>query len=277
LFSGTRSALAVVAVCSAVCVLQAAVSQAADPPWSSPAVVTRVVQDNRINEASGLTRSTYARPVLFVHNDSGDSARFFAISSKGRTRGVFTLRSAPSLDWEDTAAGPKHTLWFGDIGDNASSRSNISVIRVTEPVDVDGKRRLSSTTFRLEYPDGPHNAEALMVRPNTGRVFVVTKAGAGAQVYKAPETLTWGEVNQLTAVADAPRWITGGDFSPNGAMFVLRSLDKAYFYDTMGDEPTMVVDLPDQRQGESIGFNHDGDAVFLGSEGIDQPIWRVDR
>ena len=114
------------------------------------------VKDDRIVENSGMSRSTYRPNTLFVHNDSGGGARFFAIDDRCRTTAVFTVPGAPAKDWEDMASGPGHTLWFGDIGGN---RSEVNVVVVKEPKRLRG-RALSHTTYRLSYPDGAHNAEA---------------------------------------------------------------------------------------------------------------------
>jgi hypothetical protein len=40
-------------------------------------------------------------------------------------------------------------------------------------------RRISSAAraYRLRYPDGPHNAEVLLVHPRTGDLYIVTAAG----------------------------------------------------------------------------------------------------
>jgi hypothetical protein len=270
--SRSRAALAVVATVAGVLVAQAAVSQASDSAWTHSTKV-RIVSDPRIVEASGLTRSTYPRRILFVHNDSGDTARFFAISRSGATAAVFNLPSAPSLDWEDDASGPNHTLWFGDIGDNRLRKDFISVVRVKEPRYLHS-RNLASTTFKLKYPNGAHNAEALLVRPNSGVLYVVTKDHNGGTIYKAPFPLVWGKVNMLKAVAKAPQVVTGGDFAPSGKLFVLRTYSKAYIYSRVGGAPR-VVSLP--STGESIGFNRAGNALLIGSEGRSKPIWRIDR
>lgn len=273
MFSRSRAALAAAFALTGVCATQAASSPAAPTPWST-ATKFAVVQDVRINEASGLTRSSYSRTVLFVHNDSGDTSRFFAISSTGGTLGVFTLPAAPSQDWEDVATGPGHALWFGDIGDNQTRKSYISVIRTTEPQSL-ASRSLPSTTYKLQYPGGTaRNAEALMVHPTSGRVYVITKEKNGGHVYAAPQPLRAGVTNKLTAVATAPATVTGGDFSPNGNSFVLRTYAKAYLYFKMGGSPR-VINLP--SNGESIGFNRAGNALLIGSEGIRKPIWRVVR
>ena len=42
--------------------------------------------------------------------------------------------------------------------------------------------------LRLRYPDGPHNAEAMLVDPRTGDLVIITKVATGgpAGVYTAP-------------------------------------------------------------------------------------------
>lgn len=234
-----------------------------------------VVADRRITEGSGLTRSTYRRDVFYVHNDSGDYARFFALNRRGRTLATYTLRNAPSQDWEDVAAGPYHRLWFGDIGDNFRRKSTISVVRVTEPRRVRAAT-LSSRTFRLRYRDGRHNAEGLMVHPETGRLYVVTKSRRGpGHIYRAPLPLRAGSVNRLVRVGQAPSRVTGADFGPYGNRFVLRTYTRAYVYSRIGGRPHRVLRLP--SNGESVGFNRFGNAIILHSEGARRSLWRLMR
>ena len=249
-------------------------SDAGSPPWTT-ATVWATVHDPRIDEASGISRSTYARSLVFLHNDSGDTARFFAVGHDGATKAVFRVRDVRAVDWEDMAAGPDHTLWFGDIGDNAQQRTSISVVRVREPRELHS-HAVNGMVFRLRYADGPHNAEAMLVRPHSGRVYVVTKDAAGGAIYRAPRQLSKHTTNVLRRVTTAPITVTGGDFAPGGHRLVLRSYARAFFYGRLGGHPH-VVTLPAEQQGEAIAFTRDGRAVKVASEGVDQPIWRVAR
>jgi hypothetical protein len=234
------------------------------------------VHDDRIREASGISRSTYDRQLVFLHNDSGDRARFFAVGSAGKTKAVFDVRHVGARDWEDVASGPDHTLWFGDIGDNAQRRDSISVIRVREPQEMQSGS-VRGKVFRFRYSDGPHNAEALLVRPHSGRVYVVSKSSAGGTIYRASKHLSARRTNVLRPVAKAPVLVTGGDFSPRGTRFVLRTHNYAYLYSKMGGHRPRMILLPSERQGEAIGFTNHGNALKIASEGIEQPIWRVAR
>lgn len=263
-----------VSVLTAFTMLSGAWAAPADaaPDWSG---VTRAcrVKDTRILENSGMSRSTYERRVLFTHNDSGDSARFFALGRRCGTRAVFKVPGAPVSDWEDMAAGPHHTLWFGDIGGN-NPRSRVDVVRVTEPRRI-RSASLAHTAYRLAYPDGAHNAEGLMVRPGSGRVFVVTKASSGAAIYRAPRRLRIDRVNRLTRVASAPAIVTGADFSPTGRLFVLRTYTHAYVYDGLGDADPVDIDLPSAHTfGESVAFAR-GNAIWFGAEGRRQWVWKA--
>ena len=44
--------------------------------------------------------------VFFAHNDSGDTARFFAVSRTSVVMQTFNLDGATATDWEDIASGP---------------------------------------------------------------------------------------------------------------------------------------------------------------------------
>lgn len=228
------------------------------------------VKDDGIVENSGMSRSTYARRVLFVHNDSGGGPRFFALNARCRTLAVLSVPGAPAKDWEDMASGPGHTLWFGDIGGN---RSEVNVVVVTEPKRL-RSRSLAQTTYRLSYPDGAHNAEAMMVRPRSGRLYVITKAPSGAGIYRAPADLDASAVNALTRVADAGQGLSGADFAKDGRHFVLRGYHTAFVYEKLGGTPVKIPLPAAHTFGEAVAFTRGGALVF-GAEGLHQWLWTV--
>ncbi len=274
LLSGAVAATLASTLAVALAVAPAPRADAGHTSWSH---VTRwcTVKDQRIDEASGISRSTYRRPLVFLHNDSGDVARFFAVGSDGRTKAVFRVRGVRARDWEDMAAGPHHTLWFGDIGDNAESRGTIDVVRVREPREL-RSHAVTGTVFTLEYADGAHNAEALLVRPRSGRLYVVTKSTAGGRVFRAPRKLSADGVNVLHPIASAPAVVTGGDFAPDGRHLVLRTYGGAFLYRAFGGKGK-AISLPDEHQGEAIGYARDGRSLKVASEGLGQPVWRIAR
>ena len=265
-------------------------------------------QDPEIRESSGVAVSSRSDEVIFTHNDSGDVARFFAIDSTGCTVARYAVTGAEAIDWEDMANGAEHegkpTLWLADIGDNGSARPSISVYRVTEPkvptpANTPGAceaaidKEATATRFDLAYADGPHDAEALLVHPKTGRIFIATK-GASAQMYAAPKRLKPREVNVLEPIAPLePRvgLVTAGDFSPDGKYLALRNYSEAFEWRvrkndpgaTLTDAPVrepLLIPLPPVPQGEAIAYTADGDALITTTEdplGTGAPVYRVPR
>lgn len=259
--------------------------------------------DKRIDEASGVAVATREPQVWFTHNDSGDTARFFALGARGQTLAVYDVDGAVNVDWEDMAAA-KGLLWLGDIGDNDAVRSTVDVYSVHEPkvVATAAPAHLASVRYRFRYPDGAHNAESLLVDPHTSRIYIATKSYLGTtEVYAAPAqpsttsvnvlthltTLQWtasGSTLSLEALA-AQLATTGGAFSPDGRTLVLRTYTDAYLFPVSGTGPAAVtaalrqtprrLPLPTQPQGEGVTFRRDGRALVLTSEGVHSAVWQV--
>lgn len=242
----------------------------ATAPKSSRILFT--FKDPEIRESSGIATSVLHPNVVFTHNDSGDDARFFAVGPNGKTRAIFTLGGAGSWDWEDMSNGPNKTLWFADIGANQLGRDSISAYKVREPKTIHS-RNIKWTRYDFVYDDHQsHNAEAMLVNPRNGNLFVVTKADSGAGIYRAPKHLSRTHLNTLRRVAGAPNTVTGGAFTRDGKRFVLRTYGAAYFYKKIGGH-ARVMDLP--SAGESIDFARRGPGVIVGKEGANSPVWLV--
>ena len=139
------------------------------------------VAGTSLKEISGIDVGVINPSRYRVHNDSGDAARIFALTPTGVTRVVYSLSGAKAVDWEDIAVGGGPAarvsyIYVGDIGDNARSRAEIVVYRVREPKvgPRNGTFALRGVAaLRLRYPDGAHNAEALVVDPRTGALVII--------------------------------------------------------------------------------------------------------
>jgi hypothetical protein len=245
-----------------------------------------------VTEASGLVESRLTPGVLWIHNDSGDSARVFAVDPAALVaRATYTFSGVTARDWEDIAIGPGPIdgapyLYVGDIGDNGESRSGIQVYRVREPASPSGAGSFSAIDrFDLVYPDRPHNAETLLVDPRTGEVFIVVKDGSGVSpVFRAAAPLATGVTITLEQVSElrfgagmlpGDTTTTGGDISPSGDEILIRTYDSAYLWrrssgvsvaEALATEPCRVP-LATEGQGEAIGFATDGGGYFSTSEG----------
>ena len=78
-------------------------------PTFAGGVVSGTVASAEIREASGLVASRRHPGVLWVHNDSGDTARIFATRPDGTHLGIYSIMGAGSADWEDIVT-PRYTI-----------------------------------------------------------------------------------------------------------------------------------------------------------------------
>jgi hypothetical protein len=244
---------------------------------------------SKLPECSGIAASQHHPGIFYAHNDSGDTARFFALSSQAELVAELDLRGATATDWEDIAVGscPSGScVYIGDIGDNNMARSEYSIFRVAEPDDLPagGATDVAYERFPFVYPDGSHNAETLLVHPATGRIFVVTKvAGAQATVYELPLPLQAGVVATLVNVMPAPLpasagLITAGDFHPCSQRLLLRTYSALYEMTSADGSPESIfaaapVEVPSavEPQGEAVAYGLDGRSYYMAGESPSQP------
>ena len=195
-----------------------------------------------------------------------------------------------------SALAPKQEtpyLYAGDIGDNGSARPDIVIYRVPEPkiVDDGGTHPLSGVdALTLRYPDGAHDAEALMVDPRDGDIYVVIKhlaLGGPAAVYRAPGNLEAGSTTVLTRIGEVklPRVpflgaATAADISRDGKAIGIRTYGSVRLWH-LGPKQTVIAALaakpcngpiPVEQQGEALGFQPNDRGYFTVSEGVHVPV-----
>lgn len=231
--------------------------------------------DDRITESSGLVD---AGSLMFTVNDSGDDPVVYAVDrTTGDTVGVTTYSSDDVSDVEAIAPGPEvsmpnGTVWVGDIGDNDMDRASVDLYAVPRPGR--GNRDVEAARFHLVYPDGSQDAETLLVHPQTGRVYIVSKAILGGIVYAAPSSLEPESVNALSAIGHVPDVVTDGAFFPDGEHVLLRSYGNARVYTFPGLREVGKVELPTQEQGEAVSIGPTG-RIHISTEGELSDVIRV--
>ena len=128
------------------------------------------IRDQRIEESSGLAA---AGDRLWTINDGGSRLQVFELDRSCRVVRLIQAGIDP-YDVEDLARASDGTLWLADTGDNSLNRSTVALERIRP----DG----SAALFRLTYPDGPHDAEAILLTPS-GQFLIATKEPLTSNVY----------------------------------------------------------------------------------------------
>ena len=269
-------------------------------------VTLATIKNQSVTESSGLVASRTTPGAYWTHNDSGDGPFIYALDTHGDSLGVFRVTGAQARDWEDIAIGPgpqlnQSYLYVGDIGDNDELRSEIAVYRVLEPALAASDRKSNKTrpgttepaeAIRLRYPDGKHDAEALLVHPVTGNIYIITKVMiANPVVYEAAAPLVAGKLITMRRLGEVrvPSLfggiITGGSVSPDGRRVALCDYFQGYElvlprsakdFDEIWKVKMVGFDLGKREQGESIAYRLDGKALLATSEGKQSPLIQVE-
>ncbi|MBA2390226.1 MAG: hypothetical protein H0V67_08220 [Geodermatophilaceae bacterium] len=252
-------------------------ARAADPVYGPPSLLCTVT-DPRLSEASGLAVDGDR---LMMVNDGGEALEVYVLDRSCRVTSVITSPVDP-YDIEDLARAVDGTLWLADTGDNGRDRDTVALHALRE----DGQ----SVLFRFTYPDGPHDAEALLLDA-AGRPYVLTKEPLGrAGIYtpSAPPSpsaaVPMSRVGDLeftpTGTPGGPLGeigqvlVTGAALSPDGAFAAVRTYTDAYVYAVpdgdvlaaLGGDPVRVA-LPASPQGEAIAFAANSRDLLVTSEG----------
>lgn len=251
-----------------------------------------VPSDPGLEELSGMT---FVDGVLYAIGDSGTDHRLAVLDENCDVERWSAVPVDP-YDVEDLASFGGD-LWLADVGDNQLRRDTVALTRMDRTTG-DGE------LHRLVYPDGPHDAEALLIEPG-GRPIVVTKELTGVSGIYAPvgglsvddlpspgpsplEKL--GEIAfERTATEGGPPFVTGsilatgGAVAGDGTVAAVRTYTDVYVFSVVdGDvaqaltgDPTVVA-LPARPQGEAVSFLTDGSLV-VASESAGGSLPPVDK
>lgn len=268
-----------VLVCLSALLLAVVPAFAQKAPERAPEVHARVTAAP-LNEMSGIVKSRRRDNVYWVHNDSGDSPRVFAIDSDGnmilptysrfsyygeeREKGKqqwqgFDVLDSKHVDWEDIAIDANY-LYLGDIGNNGNARRDLAIYVVSEIDPTASTRTAVIKRLPIAYPDQqafpPRNrhydSESLFV--DAGKLYLITKHRngpllgnwqAGANLYRL-DTMHADRDNILTPV-DTHATITaatGADLSPDGQTLAVLTYTALWLFTRPGDGSDAWLSAP---------------------------------
>ncbi len=205
---------------------------AADEPLKLNKPVECGKLPTEVDESSGLVKSKRHadKDVFWTHNDSGDTARVFAVDSTGKLLRTVDIPHAENVDWEEITMDEKGRLIACDIGDNnrnnnGGKRAGVVLYRFAEPDAFDkNEPPPEPEAFRFTYPkgQGPFDAEGVFARD--GNAYLFTKQIEGVVCYRLPmPEKAPGESVEMSVVTRAKTFnvVTGAALSGDGLHLAL--------------------------------------------------------
>jgi hypothetical protein len=250
---------------------------------------------DELDEVSGMAASRLQPDLFWVHNDSGDDARIFAVGRDGSLRAEVVLDGVDARDFEDIAlrSGPDgELLYVADTGNNLKRRDTVQLHVLREPriarVGTAVKLHRTPHTVEISYEDRPRDVEAMFVDAR-GDVYLVSKAhplsyAQNDGVYR----VTAAEMKQERAVARRVAWVPAGPataaaISPDGRALAIRNYWVALWW-PLGEGESPVEALQKQPcrlslrerglQGEALTFLPDGSGFVTLAEGKHPRLFR---
>lgn len=236
-----------------------------------------------LDETSGLAVGIRDPARIWSHNDSGHEPLLFALDSAGTLHATIEVNQK-NRDWEDLdrgRCGQGSCLYLADTGDNLERRQSAFLYRLPEP-DGRADGTVEAEQFRMEFPDGARDVEAMYILPEE-RVFFVTKGrNHPITVFRYPPPLRPDTVVTLEPVQELsqgpvapPRFVTGASATLDGETVVIRTYETLEFFDVSDDG--VLRPIKDSRvnlrtlrepQGEAVAFMPDGRLVLSSESGF---------
>jgi hypothetical protein len=252
---------------------------------SEPAVAC-TMSDKRLAELSGLAADGER---WYAINDGGTKSTVYVLNHSCAVEKVISGPTDP-YDVEDLARSADGTFWLADTGDNNKARATIALISLTPA----GK----TTLYRLTYPDGAHDTEALLLGRNDVPYLITKNPLGGAGIYRPASALASPGPTPLELVGsvqlgptDTPGGpvpggvgsvlVTGAASTADRSAVAIRTYTDAYLWPVPDDnlvaalaKDPVHLPLPNEAQGEAIAFEPDG-SLLSASEGTGQPLHRI--
>jgi len=232
-----------------------------------------------LDEASGIADSKLNPGYLWVQQDSGNPNDIALLSYNGTFLKKINIKTGVNRDWEDMvlANGPvagNNYIYLADIGDNGLAFAEYYIYRFAEPgKTLDTVPECDKIVFK--YPDGSHDAEAIMVDNTTKDIYIITKQDTHSAIYKLsyPQGTTTVNMATLSGTLSFNR-VTSAAFSPDGKEVLIKTYNDIHYWKKAKDktlEQALIekpVHIPHgfEPQGEAICFKNDNSGFFTLSE-----------
>lgn len=254
--------------------------------YSSPASLpfemtpdTTYIAPGKIDEASGIADSKKNPGNLWVEEDSGNPPELTLLSHNGIVQKKIYIKGAQNKDWEDLVLGNgpipgENYLYLAETGDNNANYTNYSIYRFIEP-SLSEDTVYTWDKLRFQYPDGSHDAEAILTDNETNDIYIITKRDSLSRIYKFPYPQNTSNSTTVSFVGEMRvTGICSASISPDGKELLAKNYTNVYYWKrTVGESILAALQrIPVtlgyvlEPQGEAICFKNNNTGFYTLSE-----------
>ncbi|WP_440069066.1 hypothetical protein [Tenacibaculum discolor] len=216
-----------------------------------------------LKEVSGVEKS-HDLKMLWMHNDSGNAAKVFKVSTQGKILQKRAL-AVKNHDWEDITSDNNGNIYIADFGNNNNKRKNLVILKIKEKDLLNGgdveveKIKFSypnQTKFPPKKKDRFFDAESLIYKD--GALYIFTKSRVKnkygkTMLYKVPATK--GDyiaqyISEYTNCNDVHCAITAAAISPDKQKVVLLTHQSVLVFTNFNGDDFFSGDVKEHT------FNH---------------------
>jgi hypothetical protein len=243
------------------------------------------IDDSKLPEVSGLS-ATPAGIVAVTRKPT--ALRLYRLDAACKLTRIVNDANITPVSIQDLARTPDGALWVADIGDLERERATIAVYKVAPGAS-------KATRTRLKYPDGKHDAAAMVMQAG-GIPLIMTREVSGvAKLYTTAAPLVPGATATLQPAGTltlkksgtpggrygpvSQVLVSGAALSPDGKKLVVRTYTDAYEWDVKGNLAETLksgkpraTPLPNEGNGESITYTSEGAAFVTASMSQPSPM-----
>ena len=256
----------------------------------------------------GRTTIRATAPTLYQLDRAGAVSASVTLNA----RGTLDIEDVCSFEWNGV---PQLAVADTGDNRRKRASVSVMLLEEPEPRPGQNLRRYSvSRRIYFTYADGPQDCESIAFDPETRSLLLVTKSWPDMETLSVPPAGLYvlpldggvkddsgdpvdAEVNAAAdadGTAAAPRVLqrvadltlkvtTAADVSPDGRRLMVLTYGDAYQYvraegqtwaEAVAVSPTRVA-LGPRGQSEGLCFGRDGRTLWISSEGLNQPLYRV--
>ena len=262
-----------------------------------------------VDEASGIVQSDANPNLLWVHNDSGDRSRIFAITVDGQVivpdgstevntvpkvgerlyQGV-AVNGATLIDWEDVTCHADR-LYISEMGNNFNNRRDLGVYQVVEPNPYKAESVPAEAFIPVRYPDQTSfpptdgwNFDCEATFWWEGHLYFITKSrpafrlyiqGTQAGLYRLDSMSTKSDnvLTKVDQVLDLGGWVTSAGASHDGrylAVLVESPVSSVWLFERPSQGDKFFSESPTVRRRVFHGGGQLESLTFYQAQGKDE-------